>query len=106
MLNKELIQKQFQGLGQDDALKVLAEQYQIYFNHYSPVKTFWFAKVFTSCSAQDLEYQINEFLWFINIIVAPVTRTCFNEESTVSLGETGCGRQTTILYFTLSRSHD
>ncbi len=103
MLNKEKIKRQFEGITEEESLKILAEQYHISWTPQPTSCKFWFAEVFTYCNSNQLEYQLNDFLWFINFIVVPITRSCFKEEDTVFLGCT-CpgGHKQTILYFTLS----
>lgn len=103
MLDKEKIKRQFEGIPQEEALKILAEQYNISWAPHPASCKFWFTKVFTYCSDSQLENQLNIFLWFINFIVVPITNSCFNEEDTVFLGcSCPCGHKQTVLYFTLS----
>ena len=103
MFNKEEIKKKFEGTTQEEALKLLADQYHISWTTHSTSCKLWFAKVFTYCSSNQLECQLNDFLWFINYIIVPCTKTCFNQEDTVLLGCTcPCGHKQTIVYYTLS----
>lgn len=105
MENKEEITKQFEGLTEDEALRVLADEYHIVWPpHDTSCKT-WFAMVFNYCRASELQEQLNNFLWFINFIVVPITESCFNQEDTVFQGCTcPCGRKQTILYYSLARN--
>ena len=103
MLSKEKIKRQFEEKTEEESLKILAEQYNISWTSRSTSGKLWFAEVFTYCSNSQLEEQLNNFLWFINFIVVPITNSCFNEEATVFLGCTcPCGHKQTVLYFTLS----
>ena len=105
MLNKEAITKQFEGLTEDEALALLADEYGIVWTPQETSCKMWYAKVFNYCRADDLQEQLEDFLWFINNIVVPITKSCFNQEDTVFQGCTcQCGRKQTILYYTLMRS--
>lgn len=105
MLNKEEITKQFEGLEEDEALRILADEYGIVWSPNPTSCKLWFAQVFNYCRASDLQEQLEDFLWFINFIVVPFTGACFNEEDTVFQGCTcPCGRKQTILYYTLARN--
>lgn len=105
MLNKEILQKQFEAMNEEDTLRILDEEYQIRFNPCASCE-FWYAKVFSHCSSCDLEYQLNEFLWFINFIVVPKTKSCFKVKDTVTIRcNPICGNRKTILYFTLSNNY-
>ncbi len=103
MLSREEVRKQFDGITEEESLKILAEQYHISWTPHQTTCKYWFAEVFTYCNSNQLEYQLNDFLWFINFIVVPLTRSCFKEEDIVSLGSTGtCGHKQTVLFFTLT----
>ena len=105
MLNKEAITKQFDGLTEEEALRVLADEYGIAWPPHDTSCKLWFAHVFNYCRASELQEELDDFLWFINFIVVPFTQSCFNQEDTVFQGCTcTCGRKQTILYFTLARS--
>lgn len=105
MLNKEEIKGQFEGKTEEESLKILAEKYNISWPSQPTSCKLWYSKVFTYCSSSQLEYELNDFLWFINFIVVPITKSCFNEEDTVFLGCTcPCGKKQTVVYFSLS--HD
>ncbi len=62
----------------------------------------WFAKVFTYCTADELQRELDFFLFLINLL-AFLLNFCFKEEDTVFLGCTCyCGRHQTILYFSIT----
>ena len=103
MLSREEVRKQFEGATEEESLKILAEQYHISWTPHQTACKFWFAEVFTYCNSNQLEYQLNDFLWFINFIVVPLTRSCFKEEDLVCLGCTStCGHKQAVLFFTLT----
>lgn len=105
MLNKETITKQFEGIAEDQALAILANDYGINWVIDRPHCKLWFAQVFNYNRESELQEELNLFLWFINFIVVPITGAAFNQEDTVFQGCTcPCSRKQTILYYTLSRN--
>lgn len=103
MLNREEIKRQFEGKTEEESLKILDEQYCISCPPQPTSCKFWFAQVFTYCDSNQLVYQLNDFLWFINFFVVPITGLCFKEEDIVFLGcICPCGHKQTVLFFTLS----
>lgn len=103
IINRDEVTLQFEGKTDAEAIAMLDAQYNISIPTLRTTCKYWFANVFTYCSASDLEDQLNDYLWFINFIVLRFTKSCFNQEDTVSLGcVCPCGNKQTILYFTLT----
>lgn len=105
MMNKNIdsLLAQIDGKTEEEIREILKRDYKISWDDNTPCKN-WYAKVFTYCKVDDLQEELNFFLWLINFF-APIFHFCFQEEDTVFLGcICPCSKKQTILYYTLTRN--
>ncbi|WP_313530016.1 hypothetical protein [Anaerotignum sp.] len=80
----------------------LANKYNLNWNRTEGPCKIWLAKVFTYCTAHELEEELNFFLFIVNRF-GYLWDICFNQEDTVFLGCTcPCGNKQTILYYSIT----
>ncbi|WP_310604249.1 hypothetical protein [Anaerosporobacter sp.] len=104
MYNKEALLELLDGASEEEVLQVLKDNYNISWDFRNGTCKSWYAKVFTYCNADQLEDQLNFFLWLVNFF-APIFHVCFKEEDTVFLGcSCPCGRKQVVLYYSLTRN--
>ncbi|MEA4972457.1 hypothetical protein SDC9_90793 [bioreactor metagenome] len=103
MTKKEIALRSLQNKTDEEKLEILANKYNLNWSIPDGDCKIWFAKVFTYCTADELEDEINFFLFLVSIL-ACILNLCFREEDTVFLGCT-CprGSKQAILYYSLKR---
>lgn len=87
----------------EEKKEIIAEKFKLYWDmpEGGPCKA-WYAKIFTYCSTDEFEDELNFFLFVVNTF-GHLWHICFTPEKTVSLGCTGsCGNKQTILYYTIT----
>lgn len=104
MFDKEAILKQLEGKSDQEKIQMLQDEIgvnlQLQFPN-SPCKV-WYAQVFTYCHTSDLQYELNGFLFILNLL-ASILGFCFKPEDTVYLGcDCACGYKQVILYYSIS----
>ena len=103
-MNKQELLILIDGKTDKEIKQILQSNYNISWENHCGTCKSWYAKVFTYCSSNQLEEELNFFLWLINFF-APLFHVCFHVEDTVLLGSNLCGRKQTILYYSLTRDN-
>lgn len=102
MTKKDILLKELEGMTDEEKKVLLADRYGLDWRFHGETCKNWYAKVFTYCSAEELQEQLDFFFLLVNIL-ASLFNFCFKEEDTVFLGCTcPCGKKQTILYYTIS----
>lgn len=102
MLKKEILLKEIQTKSDEEIKEILSNEYHISWEPGNKACKSWYAQVFTYCFADELQEELNFFLWLINYF-APRYHVCFQPEETVFLGcICPCGQKQTVLYYTLT----
>mgnify|MGYP007081454264 CR=1 FL=1 len=102
---KEEVLNSIEGKSDDEKIEILRKKFRIdwdipRYDDHRPCKT-WYAQVFTYCNTNELEGELNFFLFLINLF-GQIFGFCFNQESTVFLGcVCPCGNKQIILYYSL-----
>lgn len=108
MSKKDALLRSLQDKTDDEKRQILSRRFNL--NWGKPEKTskaskpckFWYAKVFTYCDPDDLEEELNFFLFIVNVF-GYLWHICFNQESTIFLGCIGpCGQKQTVLYYSIT----
>lgn len=103
MTKKELVLRTLQNKTDDEKREILARKYNLNWDLTDGNCRLWFAKVFTYCTAEELEEELNFFLFIVSIL-ACLLNVCFHEEDTIYLGCTcPCSNKQLILYYSISR---
>lgn len=99
--NKELLLTQVEGKPKEEVRRILRKNYGLCWDNNTTNKE-WYAQVFTYRNANDLQEELDFFLWIINFF-APIFDFCFQTEDTVYLGcICPCGYKQTVLYYSLT----
>lgn len=103
MTKKEIALRSLENKTDEEKLEILANKYNLNWSIPNGSCRIWFAKVFTYCTAEELEEELNLFLFLVSIL-ACILNLCFREEDTVFLGCTRpCGCKQAILYYSIKR---
>lgn len=103
-MDKEQLLTLIEGKTDSEVRDILEKNYGISWNLFDRSCKSWYAKVFTYCNTEQLERELNFFLWLVNIF-SPLFHVCFQEEETVFIGSTcHCGTKKVILYYSLTRA--
>ncbi|WP_352399324.1 hypothetical protein [Anaerotignum sp.] len=99
---EELLLTSLQGKTGEEKKEFLANKYNLNWNINEGPCKIWFAKVFTYCTADELEDELNFFLFLVNRY-GYLWNICFHQEATIFLGCTfPCGTKQTILYYSIT----
>ncbi len=101
MIRAEDVLKSLEGKTDAEKKEILAKEYNLdWADPVGPCKS-WYARVFNYCNPNDLESEINFFLFLVNTF-GYLWNICFNQESTIFLGcICPCGSKQTILYYSI-----
>lgn len=103
MTNKaELLLTSLKGKTDEEKREILASKYNLNWSWAEGPCKIWLARVFTYCTADELEDELDFFFFLVNKF-GYLWHICFNHEDTVFLGCTcPCGNKQTILYYTIT----
>ena len=102
MTKKEVVLKSLQEKRDEEKKEILSKKYNLNWDMPEGPCKIWFAKVFTYCNANELEEELNFFLFLVNTF-GYLWNICFHQEDTIFLGCTcPCGNKQTILYYSIT----
>ena len=99
---KEEFLNLLKGKSDEEMKEIISDKFNLYLDMPEGPCKAWYAKIFTYCSTDDFEDELNFFLFIINRF-GYLWHICFSPEQTVFLGCTcPCGNKQTILYYSLT----
>ncbi|KXL53471.1 hypothetical protein CLNEO_06970 [Anaerotignum neopropionicum] len=102
MLRKEDVLRTLDGKTVEEKLIYISQNFNLNWDFTQGPCKIWQAKVFTYCTTNEFEYQLDFFLFLVNLL-GFLLGVCFQEEDTVFLGCVGpCGLKQTILYYSIT----
>lgn len=102
MTKKDELLMSLQGKTDDEKRKIIEEKFDLNWDFTEGPCKIWSSRVFTYCYADELEDELNFFLFIVNIL-GYIRHICFKPEDTVFLGCTcPCGNKQTILYYSIT----
>lgn len=101
-MNKDELLALIAGKTDEQIRKILEDNYKISWLIDGGNRKHWYAQVFTYSNGEQLQEELNFFLWLVNFF-SGLFHFCFEEEDTVFLGcVCPCGKKQTILYYSLT----
>ncbi|WP_243140806.1 hypothetical protein [Candidatus Galacturonibacter soehngenii] len=101
-MDKQQLLTLIEGKSDTEIKEILDKNFGITWDRFDRSCKSWYAKVFTYCNAEQLERELNYFLWLVNLF-APLFHVYFQEEETVFVGcSCHCGTKKLILYYSLT----
>ncbi|HBF64909.1 hypothetical protein [Anaerotignum propionicum] len=102
MLQKEELLRYLEGKTDEEKRIFLEEEFNLGWRISQGSCKLWFAKVFTYCHPNELEEQLNFFLFLVNVF-GYLWNICFEQEDTIFLGcVCPCGVKQTVLYYSIT----
>lgn len=102
MFDTDNLLRTLAGRSDDEKRDYLERNFNLYWGRQNGSCKVWYAKVFTYCNPNELEEQLNFFLFLVNVF-GYLWNICFHEEDTVYLGcIPPCGFNQTILYYSIT----
>lgn len=99
---EEVLLNSLQDKTDEEKKELLAKKYNLNWDFPEGPCKIWLAKVFTYCSAEDFEDELNFFLFLVNTF-GYLWHICFHQEATIFLGSTyPCGNKQTVLYYSIT----
>lgn len=99
---EELLLNSLEGKTDAEKREFLAKEYHLNWDIPEGPCKIWFSKVFTYCTAEEFEDELNFFLFIVNLF-GYLWNICFQQEDTIFLGCTcPCGNKQTVLYYSIT----